>query len=105
MRTPARMPAALVVGGALLTSGPSFALAQPPRAESVATDSRSLLRAPEDAFAAVADRVTPAVVNVSITPRRTSSSPGEPSEPERRFREFVGQEFDEYLMLKAPGKR
>jgi Do/DeqQ family serine protease len=103
MRIPARVPAALLVGAALLATGPYPAPAQMPRAETAATDSRSLLRALEDAFAAVADRVTPAVVNVGVKPRRTSSSPGgEPSEQERRFREFFGQEFYERFFRRRP---
>ena len=35
----------------------------------------ALLRALEDAFTAIADRVTPAVVNVSAVPKRTAAGP------------------------------
>ena len=38
-------------------------------------DSRALLHALEDAFTSVADRVTPAVVNVSVKPKK--GAPGE----------------------------
>ena len=75
MRIPVRMLAALLVGATLLATGPYPASAQTPRAETAATESRSLLRALEDAFVAVADRVTPAVVNVSVKARRTPSAP------------------------------
>jgi len=49
---------------------------------------QAVLRALEDAFANVADRVTPAVVNVIAIPRKDAS----PAELER-FREFFGDEF------------
>ena len=49
---------------------------------------QAVLRALEDAFANVADRVTPAVVNVSAIPRKDAP----PAELER-FREFFGDEF------------
>ncbi|OLC15881.1 MAG: hypothetical protein AUH29_06725 [Candidatus Rokubacteria bacterium 13_1_40CM_69_27] len=57
-----------------------------------ATDPRAALRAMEEAFSAVADRVTPAVVNVSTVPRKGTA--GSPEELER-FREFFGEEFYE----------
>src|SRR5919197_428827 len=56
-------------------------------------DPHRLLRTLEDAFAAVADRVTPAVVNVSTVPRRTSGA--NPPEDVERFREFFGDDFYE----------
>src|SRR3989442_878303 len=49
-------------------------------------------RAMEEAFSAVADRVTPAVVNVSTVPRKGTAGPPEELE---RFREFFGEEFYE----------
>ncbi|MGH7393270.1 MAG: Do family serine endopeptidase [Candidatus Rokuibacteriota bacterium] len=60
-----------------------------------AIDARSVLRALEDAFSTVADRVTPAVVNVSTVPKKT---PAPTPEEQERFREFFGEEFfDRYF--------
>src|SRR2546426_8075467 len=53
-------------------------------------DPRALLHALEEAFTTVADRVTPAVVNVSTVPRKQSAE-----ETPERFREFFGEEFYE----------
>jgi serine protease Do len=50
------------------------------------------LKTLEDAFTAVADRGTPAVVNVSTVPRKGSGASPEEME---RFREFFGEEFFE----------
>jgi Do/DeqQ family serine protease len=69
----------------------------PPPASTV--DARAMLHAMEEAFSTVADRVTPAVVNVSTTPRRPS--PGSPDDP-RRFREFFGEEFYERYFRRRP---
>ncbi|HEV8643519.1 MAG TPA: DegQ family serine endoprotease [Methylomirabilota bacterium] len=72
-----------------------FALAPPAWAErrgEPATDPRALLRAMEEAFSAVADRATPAVVNVSTVPQKGAAGPPEDLE---RFREFFGEEFYE----------
>ena len=57
-------------------------------------DSQSVLRALEDAFVSVADRVTPAVVNVSVKAKRIAPEAESP-ERQERFREFFGQEFFE----------
>src|SRR5207249_257218 len=77
MRVSMKVMAALVVGLALVPSLPAQAQApSPPRPSRpapakpdapapVKPDARAVLRALEDAFSAVADRVTPAVVNVS----------------------------------------
>src|SRR5499425_392493 len=69
-----------------------------------APDSRALLHALEDAFTSVADRVTPAVVNVSVKPKK--GAPGEggpPSENEQRFREFFGPElYERFFRRRAP---
>ena len=65
-------------------------------------DSQSVLRGLEDAFVSVADRVTPAVVNVSVTPKRAPESGGESTEPEERFREFFGPEFFERFFRRRP---
>ena len=55
---------------------------------------KAILRAMEDAFVSVADRVMPAVVNVSTTPKKGSGAEG-PPQMEERFREFFGPEFFE----------
>src|SRR2546426_1635925 len=60
-------------------------------------DPRALLHAMEEAFATVADRVTPAVVNVSTVPRK---QPAE--EAPERFREFFGEEFYERFFRRRP---
>ena len=52
-------------------------------------DSQTVLRALEDAFVSVADRVTPSVVNISVKPKRGAPE-GESPEREERFREFFG---------------
>src|SRR6266536_2825749 len=57
-------------------------------------DSQTVLRALEDAFVSVADRVTPAVVNVSVKPKRSAPEVESP-ERQERFREFFGPEFFE----------
>ncbi len=68
------------------------AVAQPRPAPKV--DPHAVLRALEDAFSAVADRVTPAVVNVSAIPKRVAV----PDDAHERFKEFFGQEFyDKYF--------
>src|ERR1700740_336572 len=55
-------------------------------------DSKAILEALENAFVGVADRVTPAVVNVSMKARRPEGAPGPGDNPEseQRFREFFG---------------
>jgi serine protease Do len=93
---PRLAPIAVLVaalGGAAAAQTPS-----PPTPES----SKALLHALEDAFVSVADRVTPAVVNVSVTPRRAPEGGGESTEPEERFREFFGPEFFERFFRRRP---
>jgi len=80
----------------VLLTAPSV-LAQP-RAEPK-IDPRATLRAMEEAFSAVADRVMPAVVNVSTIPKR--GVPGAEEAPER-FREFFGEEFYERYFRRRP---
>src|SRR5687767_1526997 len=63
-------------------------------------DPRAILRALEDAFTAVADRVTPAVVNVSGVPDRTAPPSG--GEGDERFREFFGDELYERYFRRRP---
>ncbi|HEU5195434.1 MAG TPA: DegQ family serine endoprotease [Methylomirabilota bacterium] len=62
-------------------------------------DSRAVLQAMEEAFSTVADRVTPAVVNVSTIPKRPV--PGSGDDPER-FREYFGEEFYERYFKRRP---
>ncbi len=106
MRVSMKVMAALVVGLALLPSLPAQAQApSPPRPSRpapakpdapapVKPDARAVLRALEDAFSAVADRVTPAVVNVSTVAAQKGSSNGE----DERYREFFGDDlYDRYF--------
>jgi len=72
---------------------------QPPASPGPKIDARAVLQAMEEAFSAVADRVTPAVVNVSTTPRR--AAPGSADDPQR-FREFFGDEFYERYFKRRP---
>jgi serine protease Do len=67
-------------------------------------DSKAILHALEDAFASVADRVTPSVVNVSVKPKKAPATEGgQPPEAEQRFREFFGPEFyDRFFKRRAP---
>ena len=88
---------------AVLFATPVWAQQRPPAAETRPApkpDPRGVLRAMEDAFSAVADRVTPAVVHVSTVQKK---SPGGGSEeaPER-FREFFGDEFYERYFRRRP---
>jgi serine protease Do len=62
-------------------------------------DARAVLQAMEEAFTAVADRVMPAVVNVSTVSRRPA--PGSADDPQR-FREFFGDEFYERYFKRRP---
>jgi Do/DeqQ family serine protease len=62
-------------------------------------DARAVLQAMEEAFSAVADRVTPAVVNVSTVSRRPAA--GSADDPQR-FREFFGDEFYERYFKRRP---
>jgi len=106
MRVSMKVMAALVVGLALVPSLPAQAQApSPPRPlrpapakpdapAPVKPDARAVLRALEDAFSAVADRVTPAVVNVSTVAAQKGSSNGE----DERYREFFGDDlYDRYF--------
>ncbi|MBI4608559.1 MAG: DegQ family serine endoprotease [Candidatus Rokubacteria bacterium] len=60
---------------------------------------KAILRALEGAFVSVADRVMPAVVNVSTTPR---GGRAEGPQMEERFREFFGPEFFERFFRRRP---
>ncbi|MEX2146727.1 MAG: DegQ family serine endoprotease [Candidatus Rokuibacteriota bacterium] len=61
-------------------------------------DPKAVLRSLEDAFTSVADRVMPAVVNVSTIAAK-ASAPGE--DPER-FREYFGEEFYDKYFRRRP---
>jgi Do/DeqQ family serine protease len=61
-------------------------------------DPKAVLRSLEDAFTSVADRVTPAVVNVSTV----SSKATAPGEDPERFREYFGEEFYEKYFKRRP---
>jgi serine protease Do len=63
-------------------------------------DPRAVLRSLEDAFTAVADRVTPAVVHVSTVPKKTPA--GAPEGAPERFKEFFGEEFYERYFRRRP---
>jgi Do/DeqQ family serine protease len=67
-------------------------------------ESRRLLHALEEAFAAVADEAMPSVVNVSVKTRRAGASESaEPPAGDERFREFFGQEFyDRFFRPRPP---
>ena len=70
-------------------------------------DSNGMLHALEDAFASVADRVMPSVVNVSVKSKKsTPGEGGQPPEGEQRFRDFFGPEFyDRFFKPGAYGPR
>jgi serine protease Do len=86
----------------LLFAAPAWAQPRPAPTEqrgAPKADPRAMLRALEDAFAAVADRVTPAVVHVSTVPKRAPA--GGPEDPQERFKEF-GEEFYERYFRRRP---
>src|SRR5881409_4276883 len=88
----------------LLLATPAWAQQRPAPAEqpraAPKVDARCMLRALEDAFAAVADRVTPAVVHVSTVPKKAAT--GAPEEAPERFKEFFGEEFYERYFRRRP---
>ena len=74
----------------LLLAATFGSVAAQPASSPTPQDARALLRAMEDAFTAVAERVTPAVVNVSTVPKK--GMPGSGEEVPEQFREF----FEEF---------
>lgn len=80
----------------LLVASPATAQSRAPSPAQPKPDPRALLRAFEDAFSAVADRATPAVVNVSVVAARASADDSE------RFREFFGDEFYDKYFKRRP---
>jgi Do/DeqQ family serine protease len=97
----------LLVAAALCALAPA-AIAQPRSPQrppaAPAPESLRLLRALEDAFVSVADRATPAVVNVSVRVKRGTAPEGALSpEMEERFREYFGPElFERFFRRRAP---
>jgi Do/DeqQ family serine protease len=75
----------------------TIALAQTPPAPGPSAESQRVLQSLEDAFTAVAERVMPSVVNVSVKAPKggAAEAPSDPPEIEERFREFFGREFFE----------
>jgi serine protease Do len=86
----------------LVPALPAVPQSRPPQRAPTA-ESRRLLHALEDAFAAVADQAMPSVVNVSVKGRRGAGPEGgEPPGGEERFREFFGEEFYERFFRRRP---
>src|SRR4029079_8667185 len=83
----------------LLLVTPAWAQTARPRpkpdskADAARVDPHAVLRAMEDAFSSVADRVTPAVVTVSAAPDRRAA--GNDGEGDERFRQFFGDDLYE----------
>ena len=104
MRHSMKLLAALVAAFALLSALPAAAQTPPsaarpsPRSSPspVRPDAHAMLRALEDAFSAVADRATPAVVNVSTVGARVSNGDDD------RYREFFGDELYERYFGRRP---
>jgi len=87
----------------LLLATPAWAQQRPAAPEarpSPKTDPKAILRAMEDAFSAVADRVTPAVVHVSTVQKKGAGGP--PEEAPERFKEFFGEEFYDRYFRRRP---
>src|SRR5499426_1688435 len=87
----------------LSISGTAWAQQRPAQAEprgAPKADPKAVLRAMEEAFSAVADRVTPAVVHVSTVQKKGAG--GQAEEPERRFKEFFGDEFYDRYFRRRP---
>jgi len=111
MRPLTLMRLALLVLLIVVLAAPGWAQSVPPRPPAPADkrapakapapriDARAVLQAMEEAFSAVADRVTPAVVNVSTISRRPA---GGSAEDPQRFREFFGDEFYERYFKRRP---
>jgi len=97
MTLPTRLSVSLVLATLWLSVTPGVGGAANPEA----TQSETVLKTLEDAFVAVADRVTPSVVNVSVKPKRGAAE-GESPEQGERFREFFGEEFFERFFRRRP---
>src|SRR5215470_7017966 len=92
----------VVVMLALLSAAPVWAQQRPSgeTRQAPKADPKAVLRALEDAFSAVADRATPAVVHVSTVQKKSAGGPGE--EGSERYREFFGDEFYERYFRRRP---
>ena len=92
-----RSAAILLVAFTVIGASPAIARAQTAPAPGPSAESQRVLQSLEDAFAAVADRVMPSVVNVSVKAPKggAAEAPSDPPEAEERFREFFGREFFE----------
>ncbi|MBI4638823.1 MAG: Do family serine endopeptidase [Candidatus Rokubacteria bacterium] len=84
----------------LLVLLPALPATAQPRREEPRVDPRAVLRAMEEAFTTVADRVMPSVVNVSTVPKPGVSGPQ--GEVPERFREFFGEEFERFFRRRPP---
>src|SRR5712692_10229451 len=87
---------------ALLAPAASAAAQPPATQRTPSPESRRLLQALEDAFAAVAEEAMPSVVNVSVKTRRAASESAEPPGGDERFREFFGQDFYDRFFRRRP---
>jgi Do/DeqQ family serine protease len=105
MRHSMKLLVAVIAALALLSALPAAAQTPPsatrpsPRTPSpspVRPDARAMLRALEDAFSAVADRATPAVVNVSTVGARASNGDDD------RYRDFFGDDLYERYFRRRP---
>src|SRR5512138_2640920 len=88
---------------AVLLAGPAWAQQRPAAPEqrpAPKADPRAVLRAMEEAFSAVADRATPAVVHVSTVPKK--APPGVQEDAPERFKEFFGDEFYDRYFRRRP---
>jgi Do/DeqQ family serine protease len=111
-----RSVAALIV--AVLLVSPAAAQ----QAGGATPDPKAILESLERAFVSVAERVMPAVVHVSVTPRARERAPERgperrPQDPqermtpperrefERRFREFFGEGFERFFRQRPPERR
>src|SRR2546430_15673158 len=79
-----------------LPLGPALSAHAEPRTQP-AIEPRALLHALEDAFTIVADRVTPAVVDVSTVPKKPSAE-----EAPERFRQVFGRAVYERVFRRRP---
>jgi serine protease Do len=103
MITSFRRALVLALVPAIALWAPVASRAQTPAAP--APESVRVLEALESAFVSVADRVMPAVVNVTVKSKRAPAGAEAPDRPEmeERFKEFFGQEFfDRFFRKRSP---
>jgi Do/DeqQ family serine protease len=99
LSAPARPPAGSDKAASGDKTAPADKRAPAAKAPSAKIDPRAVLQAMEEGFSSVADRVTPAVVNVSTVSRRPAA--GSSDDPQR-FRDFFGDEFYERYFRRRP---